>query len=160
MSVFTVLVDSREQKPWAFQGYPVATETVTMKTGDYAFAEVCDHDADLDTYYPRFAVERKSGQDFIDSITTRRENFQAEVKRAGDWAHPLHVVIEAPWNTFRYGKDFMRYRKVGFPQIRGTVDAWGEHYNVEFHFCSNRAAAERKAFDALMTEYRRVTYHP
>ena len=42
MAVFTILVDRREQKPWLFENYPVDTKEVTLETGDYTIAELCE----------------------------------------------------------------------------------------------------------------------
>lgn len=161
MAVFTILSDSREQKPFTFEGYPVETETVTLETGDYTLEDACDYDDRLDTYRPRFAVERKSPSDFLHSITHRREQFKAEIKRAADWDDPLRVVVEAPWQVFmnRYS-DVLKYRKVYPNQIEGTVKTWERYYNVEFEFADSRTMAEQKAFDFLMTWYRAHQYGP
>lgn len=159
MAVLTILCDSREQKPWAFDGYPVETEEVTLTTGDYSLAEACYHDERLDTYRPTFAVERKSGSDFLHSITHRRDEFKAEIKRAVGWDEPLKVNIESPWQAFqnRYS-EVLRYRDVYPNQIQGTVSEWEKWYNVEFHFFADRQTAEQDAFDTLMTWYRTEQY--
>jgi hypothetical protein len=60
MAVFTILVDNREQKPWLFEGYPVETRNVTLKTGDYTLEQFCEYDDANDTYIPNLAVERKA----------------------------------------------------------------------------------------------------
>ena len=155
MSVFTILEDSREQKGWPFAEYPVEVQTVTLRTGDYTIPEVCGYDDENDTYLPRLAVERKSGGDFLHSITHSRDRFKDEIRRADEWAEPLHVNVEEPWESFqnRYS-DILKYRKVYPNQIAGTVSSWSEHYNVTFRFYPNRAAAERDTFDRLMTWYR------
>jgi len=75
-----------------------------------------------------------------------------EIKRASSWGEPLRVIIEAPESSFsgRYAEN-MRHRSVGASQVSGTVESWGEHYNVEWVFCENRSAAEQTAFDFLLT---------
>lgn len=150
MTLLDVLVDSREQKPWTFQGYPVTTREVTLRTGDYTLAELCDYDPEVDTYHPQYAVERKSGKDFLGSMTHRREAFKAEIKRAADWPEAMEVLVETPWETFADERDFMRYRDVHPNQIKGSKDSWEKWYNVEFTFCRDRAAAEQEAFDTLL----------
>jgi ERCC4-type nuclease len=67
----TVLRDTREQRPWTFDGCAVETRDVTLSTGDYAVPTACTHDPESDTYHPRFAVERKSGDDFRTHVGTR-----------------------------------------------------------------------------------------
>lgn len=153
MTIATILVDNREQKPWPFDNYPVDTEGATIATGDYTLAEFCEAD-DNDTYHPSFAVERKSGQDFVSSITSGRSRFKREIRRADEWDAPLEVVIEAPWTTFMQELDFMRYRQVTPSQIKGTVGAWSDRYNANFFFAGTRGAAEQYAFDVLLTRLR------
>lgn len=155
MAVFTVLCDNREQKPYHFDGYPVDTENVTLKTGDYTLAQFCEYDAEHDTYHPTKAVERKAPSDFLGSITGDRDRFKDEIKRASDWDEPMKVVVEAPWSQFqnRYS-DVLQYRKVYPNQIEGTVREWEKWYNVEFDFHPSRLMAEQATFDCLMTAYR------
>jgi len=154
MVLATILVDTREQNPWEFEDYSVDTTSVTLRTGDYTLEQFCDHDAENDTYLPQFAVERKSGQDFLQSITHRREQFKDEIKRAADWEDPLAVIIEEPWNTFEFNQGFMSYRDVTPSQVQGTVEKWGRYYNCEWTFAGSRPAAEQHAFDTLLTRLR------
>lgn len=145
----TILRDNREQKPWEFPNSPVETRNVTISTGDYTVAELCEYDDENDTYHPNFAVERKSGPDFIQSITHGRARFKREVRRAEEWDKELQVLIEDSKRTFRDHLDFMQYRDVSSSQVFGTVDAWERYYNVEFEFMGDRESAQREAFDAL-----------
>ena len=154
MPLCVILCDSREQKGYDFQRYPVATETATLTTGDYTLAEFCDYDADLDTYHPYFAVERKNANDFLSSISSNRERFKEEIKRASDWNEPLKVVVEAPWTVFTNNHGPMEYRSLTPSQVEGTVREWSKYYNVSFHFASDRTAAEQYTFDELVTRYR------
>lgn len=155
MPIVTILGDTREQKGYTFDRYPVEFETATLSTGDYTIAEFCDHDESLDTYHPRFAIERKAPNDLLSSITgDARERFKAEIKRASEWPEPLKVVVEAPWSMFENNHGVMQYRGLTPAQVTGTVREWSEYYNVEFHFFSDRHSAEQFAFDELITCYR------
>lgn len=156
MELATFLVDTREQQPWMFEDYPVSTSRETLRTGDYTVAEFCDYDDDLDTYLPQFAVERKSGPDFLQSITHRREQFKAEIKRASDWPVELKVIVEEPYTTFEQNMGFMTHRNVSPSQVTGTVEVWNQHYNVDFSFAGTRRRAEELAFDTLLTYLRTV----
>ena len=142
----TLLRDTREQRPWTFDGYPVETKDVTLSTGDYAVPAHCRHDPDVDTYHPAFAVERKSGADFLTAITWQRERFKAELRRAGAWEQPLAVVVETSWQTLLRNRGCMASRDVHPAQVAGTVLAWSRHYNVAFYFLESRRRAERCAF--------------
>jgi ERCC4-type nuclease len=154
MTYFTILSDTREQKPFEFESYNVDTRTETLDTGDYTLEAFCQYDEPRDSYMPWLAVERKAGQDFLKSITYNRDRFRDEITRADDWPKKMKVVVECPWDVFMEEKRFMQYRDVHPNQISGTVSAWEEHMNVEFLFFENRHEAEREAFDTLMTYHR------
>jgi ERCC4-type nuclease len=138
-----VLTDTREKRPWTFDGVPVETRTETLSTGDYALSSHCEYDPEADTYHPRFAVERKSGGDFLTAITWDRERFCAELSRAREWAEPLCVVVETPLATLVAGRGCARDREVHPNQILGTLAAWHQQYNVRFVFAESRGRAER-----------------
>lgn len=146
----TILRDTREQRPWAFDCYPVETRDVTLSTGDYAAPTHCTHDPEADTYHPTFAVERKSGQDFLTALTWERDRFKRELQRAARWTHPLPVVVETSWQTVLRNRGCMAWRDVHPNQITGTVAAWTNHYNVTFHFTVTRRRAELCAFLLLV----------
>jgi ERCC4-type nuclease len=138
----TILRDTREQRPWSFDDLPVETQDVTLSTGDYAVPTHCTHDPDLDTYHPSFAVERKSGHDFLTALTWDRDRFTRELRRAADWPHPLAVVVESRWQTLLRNRGCMTSRDVHPEQIVGTIAAWTSHYNVAFHFADTRQRAQ------------------
>ena len=138
MSEFTILVDSREQKPFTFEGYSVETEEATLETGDYAVKGKYGESG--------FAVERKAKSDFLNSITHERDRFEREIERADGWNAPLPVVVEAPWLEFTQGN---YYRDINPNSIIGTVEKWPNYYNVDFFFSDSREEAESKTFDFL-----------
>lgn len=138
----TILRDTREQRPWTFDGCGVETRDVTLSTGDYAVARHCAYDPDVDTYHPEFAVERKSGQDFLTALTWERERFRSELERASDWQQPLSVVVETSWETLLCGSGCMAWRDIHPNQVVGTISAWTRQCNVAFRFTENRRQAE------------------
>lgn len=137
----TVLRDTREQRPWAFDNLPVETRDVTLSTGDYTVPAYCTHDSERDTYHPHFAVERKSGHDFLTSITWDRDRFERELRRASEWPRPLPVIVETSWQTLLRNRGCMARRDIHPAQVLGTVTAWSRHYNVAFHFVETRNRA-------------------
>lgn len=143
--LFTVVVDSREQKPFTFDKYPVSTVTKTMETADYAVQQRGYYGKN-GTYKAPFGVERKGESDFLSSITSSRERFKREIKRAADWPAPMPVVIESPYIKFQQGN---YYPDIHPNAIIGTVDKWADAYNVSFHFKDDRADAERFTFQML-----------
>jgi ERCC4-type nuclease len=146
----TVLRDTREQRPWTFDGCGVETRDVTLSTGDYAVPADCTHDPESDTYHPQFAVERKSGHDFLTTLTWERDRFTSELRRAGEWPQPLVVVVETPWEALLRNRGCMAWRNVHPNQIVGTLSAWTRHYNVTFRFVDTRRHAELCAFLLLV----------
>jgi len=154
MSLLTVIRDNRERKGWDFDRFPVTVVDATIKTGDYTLPEFCTQDEN-DTYYPRYAIERKGGRDFANSIHGDRDRFKAEIKRASDWDKRFPVLIEEPRRTFKRNSGFMQYfDSLHWPQVEGTVDSWTEAYNVEFRFEGSATRAERIAYDLLADRLR------
>jgi ERCC4-type nuclease len=146
----TILRDTREQRPWTFENCPVETRDVTLSTGDYAVPRHCSHDPETDTYHPHFAVERKSGHDFLTALTRERERFKRELGRANQWTEPLPVVVETSWETLLRNHGCMAWRDIHPNQATGTVTAWTDHYNVAFHFTETRRRAKLCAFFLLV----------
>ena len=146
----TVLRDNREQRPWTFDGCTVETRDVTLSTGDYAVPADCTHGPESDTYHPQFAVEHKSGHDFLTALTWERDRFTSELRRAAEWPQPLAVVVETPWETLLRNRGCMAWRDIHPNQVVGTLAAWTRHYNVAFHFAESRRRAELCAFLLLV----------
>ena len=72
-----IIIDTREQRPFAFLGQngDIETERGTLSLGDYSLAGLTD----------RVAVERKSLADLVTGLGKERERFQRELMsgRAG-----------------------------------------------------------------------------
>lgn len=157
MPICTIIVDTREQKPYTFDAYDVDTEEATLATGDYTIDAFCTVD-DNDTYHPEYAVERKSASDFLTSITSQRDRFEAEVQRAEPWPEPLEVVVEEPWTSFVHNLGTISHRSIRPSHVEGTVQEWGDAYNVSFQFLSDRHCAEKHTYDRLVARYRAGEY--
>lgn len=93
MCGFTIVVDTREQRPWSFTsrlvqeliGGPLPTVRGTLATGDYSVQGIED----------QVAIERKSLPDFIMCVASgERERFWAELQRMQPYAARC-VIIEA-----------------------------------------------------------------
>lgn len=146
----TILRDTREKRPWTFDGCEIETRDVTLSTGDYAVADHCSHDPACDTYHPTFAIERKSGHDFLNAITWERDRFKAELQRASDWPRPLSVVVETSWENILRGRGEIARREIHPNQIVGTLSTWSRQCNVIFRFTENRRRAELCGFLLLV----------
>lgn len=88
----TIIVDTREQRPWSFPPH-INVEVGTLKTGDYALKGDETH----------FAVERKSGDDFVGTISTGWHRFCRELNRMDEAEFAAKtVIVEADFETFCY----------------------------------------------------------
>ena len=93
MERLQVIVDTREQTPWAFDPAAVDVTVGTLRTGDYALAGD-----------DRFAIERKSMDDFLGTISTGWPRFVREVNRMQDWAAKV-VIVEGDYATCVFLED-------------------------------------------------------
>ncbi len=146
---FTVLVDSREQRPFTFSGLGlrsnadegnrllvVPTMRTALRHGDYGLLGL-----------PRVAVERKSLDDLFASMT-RRKNWVARLSRMQDELDYACIVVEAYWDSvFENPPRFSHFDPLS---VYRTVTAWDQrYYRVHWHFWPNRVNAEKDTFRIL-----------
>lgn len=85
-----IVIDTREQRPWGFPPN-VQTEVGTLRTGDYAIKGDEEN----------FAIERKSGDDFLGTISSGWHRFCKELNRMEESRFAAKVVVvEADFETF------------------------------------------------------------
>ena len=80
-----VTIDTREQTPWTFPAW-VRVCRGTLPTGDYALAG----DA--------WAVERKTLDDFLGTVSTGWERFLREIERMNGWRAKA-IIVEADFSA-------------------------------------------------------------
>lgn len=144
----TVLVDTREQLPFAFDAIPadataggglwrVRTDRLALPSGDYS----------LDGYAAAVAVERKSLADLFGTVGQGRERFVRELERLADMTFAA-VVVEAEWSAvFTAPPGF-----TGLPPktVFRSVLAWQQRFpRVHWWFCPDRDFAEVCTFRIL-----------
>lgn len=96
---FTIIQDTREQKPWSFdhitkrvkaQDTPVliTVELAKLDSGDYS----------IKGFEDQIAIERKSAADLVSTIFYRRKQFMAELERLQQmqWSG---IIVESEWST-------------------------------------------------------------
>jgi len=91
MQPLRIVIDSREQTPWAWDSNDAVTEIRTLVTGDYALAEDCEEMKGRKSLAVRFSIERKSLDDFIGTISVGWERFKRELVRMESF--PFRVII-------------------------------------------------------------------
>jgi len=136
-----ILIDSREQAPYAFQRYEgVTVETATLQTGDYSLAGLQD----------RIALERKSIDDLTVTLTKGRERFERECERGRGFDY-FGLIIEASLEDVRGHK----YQSQMTPQsLLQSLAAFSVRYGLHVHWCGNRAGGEYMTH-AVLSKYLR-----
>jgi len=125
-----IIVDTREQAPYLFAEFDaVEREFRRLPTGDYTV----DGHGDI-------VIERKSGEDFLNSITHERDRFEREFERLQ--AIPsAHVIVEMGWPKILSGE--FGARRISVHSVTGTVISWTIKYpNVHWWFADNRSQGE------------------
>lgn len=149
---FTIVIDSREQLPWSFDGMDVVVPTVVkgLASGDYSIQGMEDC----------IACERKSLDDLYGSVTWGRGRFEREIERMNemgqldDGLHPrcAFVMIEATWPEIM---DPAGHRPGWINQteprsVVATVLAWSMRYHrVHWITAGDRRHAEIITFGIL-----------
>ena len=124
-----ILIDTREQLPYAFERYQVDTMPATLPAGDYS----------LPGFEDRAAVERKSLDDLIACLMgANRERFERELARARH--HDLFaVVVEATLLDVSRGKYTSNMNSHAALQ---SILAFQVRYRVPFVWAGNRPGGE------------------
>lgn len=78
-----ITIDTREQTPWHFDENLAEVTIGTLRVGDYAV-----------TGDTGFAIERKSLDDFLGTISKGWARFQREIFRARERGFTLPVIVE------------------------------------------------------------------
>lgn len=118
-----IIVDSREQTPFAFrhERYAVEVEAGALTVGDYSLAGLED----------RVAVERKNLPDLVMCLGRERERFEWELQR-GRALDAFAVVVEAGWADLAGG----RYRSRLNPHAAcQSVAAFMVRYGAPLPLC-------------------------
>ena len=89
--MFEITIDRREQRPWSFSPEVAKVHLGTVRTGDYCV-----------TGDRGFAVERKSLNDFLGTISTGWDRFQREINRASVAGFHLPVIVEARFSDILF----------------------------------------------------------
>lgn len=136
-----ILIDTREQQPFSFTRYEVATEPATLPVGDYS----------LPGFEDRAAIERKSHEDLISCLMgSHRDRFERELYR-GRHYDLFAVVVEATLADVLRG----HYRSgMKAHAALQSIIAFQVRYRVPFVWAGNRNGAEYITY-SLLSKYLR-----
>jgi ERCC4-type nuclease len=136
-----ILIDTREQQPFSFTRYEVATEPATLPVGDYS----------LPGFEERVAVERKALEDLISCLMgSNRDRFERELYR-GRHYDLFTVVVEATLADVLRG-DYRSGMKAH--AALQSIIAFQVRYRVPFVWAGNRNGAEYISY-SLLSKYLR-----
>ena len=135
-----IVIDSREQAPYAFAGHQ--TEAGTLQTGDYSLAGL-EH---------LISVERKELGDFLGCLTHGRDRFKRELQRLRGWRFRC-IVIEATMGDILAHK----YRSQIAPAaVVGALASWQARYETPFILAGDRAGGEAFTLAFLSNVHRQL----
>ena len=160
-SMLTVIVDTREQKPFNFIEVGMKMKVGTLKHADYSIEGMARY----------IAIERKSPEDFVACMTTQRERFETELLALRGYRYRA-IIVEAELDAMlddlwandsrnpkrREGSSFGLRSRMKWESAEGTVAAWTIRY-CPIVFRRNRAVAERMA-QKLIWEAAEAVYAP
>ena len=139
----TFLIDTREQQPYEFDLETVEVKRQALVAGDYS----------IDGFEDQVCIERKSLQDYVQSVIKQRDRFLREVKKLTEMPHCC-IVVECDLSDVM-GK---RYRSGVHPNsvLGATLSLMIDH-KVPVCFCSDRQLAKTFTEMYLKRVYRRLT---
>ena len=123
-AAFTVVIDSREQRPFAIPGAVVAK----LDSGDYSVAGLED----------QIAIERKSPSDLFGTVGHGRDRFERELIRLSALRYSA-IVIEGDLGQLFAAPP--RHTKMRPAAVFASLCAWSVRYGVHVWFASSRAHA-------------------
>lgn len=120
---YTVVIDTREQTPYAFaqpfrvgkKSFAVPSVVATLGSGDYS----------LSGYQSRVAVERKSLADLYSTLGSGRARFERELERL-EFYDFAAVVVEAEWSTILGSPP--KHSRLNPKTVICSVLAWQQRY--------------------------------
>ena len=144
--LYTIYVDTREQKPFDFPLHP--TERRALKFGDYACSE--------SAWTQNLVIERKSPQDFCGTLSGGLDRFRRELDRAKEAGAYVVILVEDTLNRmlrfnyqpYVYHKNVRINPEYIFFNVRDIIQDYG---NVQFLFVEDRLTAQgmvTKLFDS------------
>ena len=83
-ALIPIVADSREQRPYLFDSSTTSVCRAALPAGDYSLAG----------FESRIAIERKSLDDFVNTVIHGRERFRAELDKLAAYDYAA-IVIEA-----------------------------------------------------------------
>ena len=133
---FTIIIDSREQKPYYFKRSVVKN----LKSGDYSVAGLED----------KITIERKTKSDAYGTIGKGRKRFKKELENFINYDYKA-IVVECSLSDFLKSPAFS---KLSPKSAINSLISWNIKYKVNIFFASNRKLARALVY-RLLQKYRK-----
>lgn len=134
-----LIIDTREQEPFAFNGYPAIRGT--LKSGDYS----------LQGFESMVAVERKSYADCWSSMSQGRARFGRCVERLAKLDRAA-IVIECSLTELAVQPS--RIQRTNAASVIGGLISYSAQHAIPVFFCDSRMFAERVTLRFLASWYK------
>jgi ERCC4-type nuclease len=139
MQSITIAIDTREQLEYSFS---IPSIRKKLDAGDYS----------LVGFENRIAVERKTLDDFVNTVIKQRERFYRELKKLSKMESSC-VVVESNLRDILDA----RYKAGVHPNaVIGAITSIIVDFHVPVYFCSDRQVTCRFVQDFLTRYYRRI----
>jgi len=140
-----IVVDTREKAPYEFDPAWVRTVRKALPAGDYSLV---GREEDV-------AIERKTLDDYVNSIITHWGRFRRVVQKLGGYRMGC-IVVEAALEDV----EGRRYRSAVHPNaVLGRTQAIASAYHVPVYFLGTRPLARRFVLDQLRQHHEREHQH-
>lgn len=138
----TIIIDTREQKPYSFNPQLAESIRQALPAGDYS----------LIGFEDVVSVERKSLDDLVGTIIQNRERFIRELIKLQPYEYAC-VVVEGTLKQIMAGT----YRSEAHPNsVLGTMVAMTVDYKIPFYLCHNRDHAQAYTERYLLRVYKKM----
>ncbi|MCP4677616.1 MAG: hypothetical protein GY854_19295 [Deltaproteobacteria bacterium] len=138
-----IVVDTREQLPYSFDEDKADSVRRKLAAGDYS----------IEGFEDRVAVERKTMDDFVNTVIHRRKRFYKELRLLAEYELAC-VVVEASLETVHNGL----YVGEAHPNaVFGSAVSICVDFGVPVFFCSDRQLARKFTEMFLLRAHRRLT---
>lgn len=150
---FTVLIDTREKRPYSFRGITtnirgqqvsVCTQTqkVYLETGDYSLA---GHENGI-------IVERKSVPDIVQTVAQHRDRFVRELDRLSEIEHSF-ILVEGEWAEVQLWCS--RNSMLSPRALDSSILTWSMRYRPQWLFRPSRATAQKTCYKLIDLYWRK-----
>lgn len=135
-SIPIIIVDSREQRPYFFTEGRADTIVKALPAGDYS----------LQNYETKIAIERKSLNDFVNTVVHAQDRFARELSILRSYPRAW-IIVEASMQDILAGNYQSEVQPNALFAMAASIQAI---YNIEIQFCGDRETARAWTEEVLI----------